>query len=198
MNSLIELDERLFLYLNNLGSEKWDGMWLVITDQWMSIPIYALVALLILRKKWFKPAFIDGFFIVGTVIFATGISHAFKYNVERLRPCNVFDTIEQMRYPLEAIGKECGTFGFVSSHATVAMALMVFVGLTLRPFYKHILWLLMSWVALFCYSRIYVGKHYPGDLIVGVAIGAIIGWGVYKLRHSQFTKNILIKIGFEE
>lgn len=188
METLIGLDEQLFLYLNNMGTESWDGFWLAFTNQWMSIPIYLLLSLMILRKHWFKQAVVDGVFIVALVVFSIGLSHLFKYGFMRPRPCAVFDTYSEMRFPLRTIGEGCGEYGFYSTHAAVGMALMVFIGLTLKPYYKWILWPLMIWVAFFCYSRIYVGKHFPSDLIAGVISGAVFGSIFFRLRGWVHTK----------
>lgn len=182
METLIRLDEQLFLYLNRMGTESWDGFWMTITNQWMSIPIYLILSLMILKKHWFKQAVVDGVFIIGLVMLSIGISHLFKYGVMRPRPCAIYDTYTEMRFPLRTIGKGCGDFGFYSTHASVGMALMLFIGMTLKRYYKWILWPLMIWVAFFCYSRIYVGKHFPSDLIVGVLMGAIFGPLFYQIR----------------
>lgn len=176
MEYLKQLDERLFLYLNNMGNPTWDGFWLIITDQWMSIPIYALLVLLIFIKTGFRGTLVNLFFIGALVVFTVGISHAFKYGIMRPRPC----TLDlDMRFPLKT---DCGDYGFISTHASVGMALMLFIGKILKKYYRYILWPLMLWVVLFCYSRIYVGKHYPGDIIAGFLVGILIALLFYKLR----------------
>lgn len=178
MEKLKLWDEQLFLYLNNAGSETWDGIWLVLTDQWMSIPIYALLSILILWKTGFRSAIVTGFMILGLVGVTLVISRLVKYGVMRPRPCSIPDL--QMRFPLK---EECGDYGFFSSHSSVGLALMVFIGLILKSYYKYIFWPLLIWVGLFGYSRIYVGKHYPGDIIVGFLIGLILAVIAYKIRQ---------------
>jgi len=177
MDKLINLDEKLFLYLNHLGTETWDLFWLSMTNEWMSIPIYLLLSLIILKKKWFKPAVIDGIFIVTVVVFTIAVSHLFKYGIGRPRPC---DAGLELRY---LSSENCvGEFRFVSTHASVAFAMMLYIGMTLKKYYSWILWPLMIWVAFFCYSRIYVGRHYPGDVIGGLIIGFAIAWMFLKIR----------------
>src|SRR5690554_4046454 len=175
MEALINIDSQLFLFLNNLGTESWDSFWLIITNKYLAFPLYTLLALLILWKTGFKSALINGFMILVTVALAYGISLAMKYGIARPRPCNVFDIGSQMRFPLASKGKDCGDFGFVSSHATVGMAMITLIGLILRPYFKFIFYPLSIWNILFSFSRIYVGKHYPGDLIVGIIIGSLVG-----------------------
>lgn len=182
METLRQLDSDLFLYLNQMGTEQWDGFWLILTDQWMAFPLYGLLALLILWKSGFKSAVVSGFFIIASVVISYAISYAFKEGIARPRPCNVYNIYTEMRFPLKEVGKGCGTYGFVSSHATVAMAMITLIGLILRRYFKWIMIPLMTWVLLFGYSRIYVGKHYPGDIIVGFAVGLAVGVLVYKVR----------------
>lgn len=176
MESIQNLDQQFFIFLNNLGNSTWDGFWVVMTNQWMSIPVYILLSWLILRKTGFKSTFVSMTFIFFMVVAVYGLSHLVKYGVARPRPCTMgFD----MRFPLH---EDCGDYGFFSTHASVGMALMLFIGLILKPYYKYILWPLMTWLTLFCYSRIYVGKHYPGDIIVGLLVGLIFGVLFYRLR----------------
>lgn len=191
METLKSIDEQLFLYLNNLGTESWDAFWLIITDKYLAFPLYGLLALLILWKTGFKSAVISGVVILGTVAVAYGISLAMKYGIARPRPCNAFEIGSEMRFPLALKGKECGDFGFVSSHATVGMAMITLIALILKPYFKYILAPLIAWVALFSYSRIYVGKHYPGDLIVGILIGIVVGILAYKV-HGWVQKKYSI------
>jgi len=183
MKKLKQLDESIFLYLNTSGTEFWDSFWLIITDQWMSIPIYALLSLLILRKTGFKSAFVTGLMILALVGTTLVISRLVKYGIARPRPCNL--GFDKMRLPL---GEDCGDFGFFSSHSSVGLALMVFIGYILKPFYKYIFWPLLIWVGLFGISRIYVAKHYPGDVIVGFLVGFILAVIFYRIRQWIFKK----------
>ncbi len=176
METLKQWDTELFLYLNNLGNSTWDDFWIAFTNQWMSIPVYAVLVLLIVWKTGFRKAVVTGMVMVVMLIVTYGISKLFKYGVMRPRPCTMnFD----MRYPLQ---EECGDYGFFSSHASVGMALMGYIGALLKKYYKYIFWPLMIWLAFFSYSRIYVGKHYPGDIIAGLLIGGILGVVFYKIR----------------
>ncbi|RYM35823.1 phosphatase PAP2 family protein [Brumimicrobium glaciale] len=188
MGNLLKLDDQLFLFLNNLGTESWDGFWLFITDKYLAFPLYGLLALLVLWKTGFKSAVVSGFMILGTVATAYVISYLMKHGIARPRPCNIFEIGTEMRFPLASKGKECGDFGFVSSHATVGMAMITLIALILKPYYKYIVFPLTVWILLFSYSRIYVGKHYPGDLIVGILIGFIVGWIGFKVRELILNK----------
>ncbi len=178
MENLKQLDQDLFVYLNNLGTENWDWFWLIVTNEYLSFPIYMILAWLIFRKTGFKPSLVHGFMIIATVIVSYAISHAVKYTIMRPRPCDIG---LQIRYLMDdtCVGK----YGFYSTHASVGLALMLYIGMVLKEYYKYILWPLMIWVLLFCYSRIYVGKHFPGDIIVGLVAGFAIGFAMYYLRQ---------------
>jgi len=104
--------------------------------------------------------------------------HAFKEVFQRYRPCHNLEIMTQVHL----IDGRCGgKFGFISSHASNCFALAVFVGLLLKPNYKFILPALLFWAALVGYSRIYVGVHYPLDILAGAIFGGIVGWIVYKI-----------------
>ena len=179
METLQRLDEQLFLYLNNLGSPNWDSFWVIFTNQWMSIPIYVILVLLLWWKTGFKETFVSMVLLVAMLVVTYIISHLVKYGVARPRPCNMGF---HMRFPYPSVGDDCGEFGFFSTHASVGMAMILYIGLLLRKYYRLILWPLSIWLAFFCYSRIYVGKHYPGDIIVGLLVGLVLGILFLKLR----------------
>jgi undecaprenyl-diphosphatase len=76
----------------------------------------------------------------------------------------------------------------VSSHATNAFGVAVFGGLLLKVKYKWIFPSLIFWAAIVSYSRIYLGVHYPGDIIVGGIVGSIIGWLMFLLFKWIISK----------
>lgn len=106
------------------------------------------------------------------------LANAFKNGFERPRPCRVEQFKEIIRY----VAQRCGRYGYYSAHAGNSMAVAVFTGLALRSAHRRLIFLLLFWAAVVGYSRIYVGVHYPGDVISGWIIGATIGFGIYKLQ----------------
>jgi undecaprenyl-diphosphatase len=83
-----------------------------------------------------------------------------------------------MRY----IAERCGRYGFFSGHSSNSMAAAVFGGLVLRPYFKNLIFILLFWSFVVAYSRVYVGVHYPLDIICGMGFGALSGFGFYKLN----------------
>ena len=105
------------------------------------------------------------------------LGNFFKHGFKRPRPCQVAELDEVIRY----VAKRCGRYGYFSAHAASSMATAVFVGLLLKSKYYYLPFFMLAWAILIGYSRIYLGVHYPLDVITGMAIGGILGWVFYKL-----------------
>ncbi len=114
----------------------------------------------------------------------------FKDVFERLRPCHN-PAIAELVHTIN--GKCGGKYGFVSSHATNSFALAVFCGFLFKRHYKYMLWLMLFWAAIVSYSRVYVGVHYPGDIIGGAVLGSLVGLFVFwlmKILNQKFGLKI--------
>ena len=179
LDQLLQYDKELFLFLNNLGSSSWDGFWLVITNKLTFIPLYALLLFLVYKKLGLKSMLLLLLVIAAMITFTDQITNLFKYVIaKRPRPCREDELQNVMRY----VAPRCGRYGFFSGHAANSMAAAVFAGLLLKPYYKKLIFILLFWSAIVAYSRIYVGVHYPLDIICGLFFGAISGFGFYKLQ----------------
>lgn len=190
LDTLLELDRWLFLHLNGLGSSGWDDLWLVITNKLTFIPLYGLLLFLIYKTHGLKSLLMIMLVITVMITFTDQITNLFKNSVMRPRPCQLqalFD--EGMRF----IAERCGKYGFFSGHSSNSMAAAVFGGLVLRPYYRKLIFVLVFWSFIVAYSRIYVGVHYPLDIVSGMAFGAISGFGFYNLN-----KFLLVKFIFEK
>lgn len=184
MNQLKELDYELYLFLNNLGSETWDPFWLFLTNKWSSIPLYALLLFLIFKKFGLKGTLYTLVAVTLLITATDQLANVFKHGFERLRPCGQEGIMEQARF----IAVRCGSYGYFSAHAASTMALAIFVGLLLRSNFKWIFPLLIVWALLVGYSRIYVGVHYPGDVLTGFIIGGLIGLLMQWLHRFGYAK----------
>lgn len=185
MEELVKLDQELFLYLNNLGSETWDWFWVFITHKLSSIPLYAFLLYLLYKSYGLKPTIITVLLVAGLITCTDQLANVFKDYFQRPRPCKE-DFIAQGRMLLDY----CGSYGYFSAHAASSMALAFYLGNILKRWYKYALVALIFWAAVVGYSRIYVGKHYPGDVITGMLIGALFGFLFYKLQQylvKRFT-----------
>lgn len=114
----------------------------------------------------------------------------FKDFFDRLRPCHD-PSLEGM---VRIVRNHCGgSYGFISSHASNTFGVAVFAGSLLNFRYKWILPLLLFWATTICYSRVYLGVHYPGDVIIGALVGATIGYLFvllfFWINRNKFSKH---------
>lgn len=191
LNDLINIDVDVFLFLNGIHSPFFDVVFHWITSRVLWLPFYSFLLYLIV-KKWGKKTLIIGLFVGLFFLLGDRISVMFFKDVfERLRPCHN-PNIAGLVHLVDGCG---GQYGFVSSHATNSFALAIFTGLLLRKTYKYILIGMLLWAALVSYSRIYVGVHYPGDILGGAILGTIVGLFVFWLmKYSNKHFNLKIEL----
>jgi undecaprenyl-diphosphatase len=178
IEELLKLDTQLFLFLNSLGNESWDKMWRIITEKWSSIPLYVFLLYLVYRDLGLKGTLLVMLCATLLVGASDQLANLFKYGVERPRPCQE----ESLKGLMRFVADGCGRFGYFSAHASSSMGVAVFIGLLLKSSYKYIAFFLLFWAVLLGYSRIYLGVHYPLDVITGMFFGGILGWLTFKLQ----------------
>lgn len=191
MNSLLNLDTYFFRLINQGGTPFWDPIFLLASNKWAWIPLYAFLVFLIFKKKK-QSGFIALLFITLIIVISDqGSVHLFKNVFQRLRPCHFLDNV---RLVTEGCG---GQFGFISSHASNVFGLAVFIGSILD---KKTFALLFLWAAIVSFSRVYVGVHYPLDILFGMIYGTTIAlilvtiYNKYEKTLTNFLKSTF-KIG---
>ena len=182
LEKILSLDTELFVYLNGLGSETYDGLWLLITRQINWIPLFLLLTYLIFKKLGTKQTLYLFVFIAILLTITDQTANLFKYSFQRLRPCNnpeinSFIRVVQFR----------DSFSFFSGHAANTMAVATFLYLILHRYYRYF-GLLFLWPLIFAYSRIYLGLHYPLDIISGYLCGFIFGFLMFKIYQAVKQK----------
>ena len=184
MSMLEQLDQQLFLFLNSANSPFWDKVMFILSMKVVWAPLY-LVILIYLGKKYKRKFRIIILFVILAVALTDQTALIIKYSFDRLRPCHE----PSLQGLVHMVKGECGgKFGFVSSHAANSfnVALLSLMFIKKRWYSVSIIF----WAAIVSYSRIYLGVHYPGDVLSGAILGALIGWSVYKL-YEMTDKRIL-------
>jgi len=184
-DSIIENDIALFLYLNNLGTVQWDGFWLFMTNKFSAIPLYLVLLFITYKSIGAKKTVIAVVFILLLITLSDQTSQLFKYGLKRLRPCHDESLMDLVRLVKSSCG---GKFSFFSAHAANSAAIAVYFGLLLRSFYKYILTVLLVWAVVVSYSRIYIGVHFPTDILFGFFVGSSYGIIFYTMATFVFKK----------
>ena len=183
LEKILQLDRELLIFLNGLGSDTFDGLWLLITKQLNWAPIFLLVFYLLQKKIGWKKF---GFYILFTavlILICDQTSNLFKWYFHRLRPCNDPEVQDMLRL----YWKKSKSFSYFSGHAANSMATTVLTFMILKKFYRHA-YLLFLFPLIFAYSRIYLGLHFPGDILTGYAFGATFGFICYKLYRKYILR----------
>lgn len=184
IDSLLHWDTEVFVFFNSLGSTTWDSFWMAYTSTFVWIPFYAFLLYLVFKNAPLKTCMTTIVLIVLMVVVTDQTSNLFKISFLRLRPCNVAELMDRMRLVKPHCG---GQYGFFSAHASNSMGIAVLIGLILRKHYKYLIHLMVVWALVMGYSRIYIGVHYPLDVLVGFFVGGFTGLMIYRLRHYIIT-----------
>lgn len=190
LDRLIQEDQKLFLLLNGWGNKNWDSFWLLMTDKLspVSLALYVfLLGICLWKLKW-KHTVVVLITVALMITLTDQIANMFKYGFERLRPCHDELIAQQMRLVKASCG---GKYGYFSAHAANSFAVATFFALLLKPILKYIPLLLVLWALLVAYSRVYIGVHYPLDVITGISVGMITGW-LFFVLFNLFRKKIRI------
>ena len=180
---IIELDKKALVFLNGLGSPAFDAFWLFITKQLYWTPFFLLLVFLLQKKIGWKQLGIVTLFIALLLLIGNEtIEKLCKPFFQRLRPCNDPEIKDIIR-----IVHQSNTFSFFSGHAANSMSTMMFIYLILKKHYKYT-FLIFLYPLIFAYSRIYLGVHFPGDILTGYAVGATLGFVFYKIYQKTQQK----------
>jgi undecaprenyl-diphosphatase len=176
IDQLMQWDEALFRLINGWHSPFWDTvMWAVSAKlTWLPLYLFILGWMIRIYRRRFWVLLL---FIVLLVVLTDQVSvQLFKKVFLRLRPCHQ----EALAATVHLVKGHCGgMYGFVSSHASNMFGVAMFSSLLIRN--RTYTWLIFLWAAWVGYSRIYLGVHFPGDVVGGALLGSLLGWLVYRM-----------------
>ena len=187
--SIHRFDQLMTLEVNSWSSPVTDQVWKVFSSVPVWIPMYILIAALLIWKLGWKKGLVSLVAVGLTFAFCDQFSNLIKAAVGRIRPLNDAFMLEG---GLNILEKGSKSFGFFSAHAANAFGLATCTYLSMKNILLHssrrmpswfktyTVWMFL-WASLVALSRVFVGKHYLGDIIVGAAVGAIAGYAFSSL-----------------
>ena len=188
MEELIALDIELFLFLNQMGSRTFDVFWMLMTHKATNIILYIFLVIIYFKQSGLKSFLILLGFVVLLILVTDQVTNLFKISFERLRPCYEPSLKNMVRLVKSSCG---GRYGYFSGHASNSFALAVFFSIIFRNKYNRLPFLLLFIAFLVAYSRIYIGVHYPLDVISGIAFGTLVGM-VFYIIWRRFNGRSLV------
>lgn len=170
------IDSQLLLFLNSLHCSFFDGFMYIATGKWTWVPFYlGLTALLFHRHGWQRSLVWLTAIALAILLADQLCASVIRPYVGRMRPANELNPLSEMVHIVN--GYRGGSYGFPSCHGSNSFALSIIVALIARR--THITILVLGWALLHVYSRIYLGVHYPGDILVGALIGGLCAMAAY-------------------
>lgn len=193
MDWLEGIDRWIVLTVNGWNTPFLDELLWYVSARWTWVPLYLLLVWLSWKQFGTKKAllFIG---IVALTIAVVDVSsvYLFKELFQRYRPSHHAWLTEKLHFYQIKKGEfyKGGMFGFVSSHATNFFAVTVLIGLSLRPRYPKLIWVLLGISIVVCFSRLYLGVHYLSDLVCGALWGSLLAYLSYRLLVKRCLNGI--------
>lgn len=191
--NILTIDQELLLFINGLHSPFGDILMWHFSDKLFWIPLYAVLLALLIKKLGLKKGLLCIFLVVLLILTADQLGATLiRPNIGRLRPSSSMNPLSGILHFVN--DSRGGDFGFPSCHAANTFALAVFISLILKTVW--IRYGLLIWAILVSGSRIYLGLHYPTDIIAGAFLGICVGYNFYvlfnfllNLKFSRFLRN---------
>jgi len=192
LEAIKTFDENLFLYFNGLHSPIVDPVMWLFSNKFFWAPLY-IWFLWLLYKRYPKHYWTVLFSVALMIIVSDQLCNLFKDGFMRLRPSHephLQSLVHVLKY---ANGNEYrgGSYGFYSGHASNAFAVALFILTAISKNHKYLIPITLTYAALTAYSRVYLGVHYVGDVMVGAIMGSLLGFG-FAVLHKKIRGNLKI------
>ena len=187
LEKLKQWDQWLFIQLNSgWANPVFDQLMPFMRTGIYWAPLYLFFGVFAVLNFKSKGAWWILFFVTTVAITDLGGTHLFKNNFGRDRPCANLDFYTHVRLLVNCVGRGNS---FISNHAANHFGMATFFFITFRPVFKKWAAIAFLWAAMIAYAQVYVGIHYPGDVLTGALFGSIIGLGTGKLfnKRHQFA-----------
>ena len=188
IEEILKLDSQLFLFLNNLGSSTFDTFWIFLSYKESNIFFYLSLLIFYFYKESktikLSEVFYSLLFIAIMITITDQTANLFKDSFQRLRPCYNETLIDSVRLVKESCG---GKYGFFSAHASNSFSLAVFFGLLYKNKFRYVICISLLYASLISYSRIYLGVHFPLDILFGGIFGITIGLVIFRIYENKLN-----------
>ena len=189
IEEILKLDSKLLIFLNNLGVPRFDNFWVSLSKIEANILMYLFLICLFFYIQKARLKFSNILYLIFVIAIMITITdqgaNLFKDSFQRLRPC--YD--ETVKDSIRLVKDNCGgKYGFFSAHASNSFSLAIFFGLLFKDRTRYIILITLVYASFISYSRIYLGVHFPIDIIFGGLFGLLIGFSVYKFVYLKFLK----------
>ena len=175
---LMDIDADALLAVNGLHDLFQDAFWWLVTAKWSSALLLLALLWILLHQNRRHTLLVLAMLVLAVLVADQVSSGLIKHLVGRLRPTHD-PSLESMVHVIN--GYRGGLYGFVSSHVANSFAIATLTSLIMR--HRLVAFSLFSWALLQCYSRMYLGVHYPGDILGGIVVGVLAGWLVWLLMR---------------
>ena len=189
IEEILKLDSKLLIFLNNLGVPRFDNFWVSLSKIEANILMYLFLICLFFYIQKSRLKFANILYLITVIAIMITITdqgaNLFKDSFQRLRPCYN----ESIKDSLRLVKENCGgKYGFFSAHASNSFSLAIFFGLLFKNRIRYIILITIVYASLISYSRIYLGVHFPIDIIIGSLFGLLIGFIMYSFFYLKFLK----------